>query len=283
MMIKTTIVRLLFFLLVVNCKLYGQFNTLTRSFTGTTKLSDPIASERRKIPDKSTERNRWRLKKTTTKSQLKKEIDSLKMMILQMNENKPQVVKFEFKRIEDSLMMLIKDRIQNLKTEDKKPETVNTPEMTARVIGKSFFPQFKMPLQNRLIITSSFGNRGHPIFKNVRLHNGVDLRANYERVFAVLDGYVMEAGWDKGGGGNYMKIRHSESYITSYLHLSEIYYKAGEFVKAGYVIGKSGSTGNSTGPHLHFSVSEKGKFINPIGFLNNLIKTNNLFTKYYER
>lgn len=133
-----------------------------------------------------------------------------------------------------------------------------------------------------MMVTSPFGWRVHPIFGANKLHNGADFKANYENVYAVLDGVVIASGWDLGGGGNYIKIRHSNSFITSYLHLSEMYYKAGEFVKAGFIIAKSGNTGNSTGAHLHFSVTENGKYINPIRFLNDLINANNLIANYYE-
>ena len=96
-----------------------------------------------------------------------------------------------------------------------------------------------------------------------------------------MDGIITAAGWDSKGGGNYIKIKHSNSFVTSYLHLSEIYYRVGEYVKAGFFIAKSGNSGNSTGPHLHFSVSENGNFINPIQFLNDLIKANNLIATHY--
>ena len=96
-----------------------------------------------------------------------------------------------------------------------------------------------------------------------------------------MDGIVTASGWDSKGGGNYIKIKHSNSFVTAYLHLSEIYYRVGEYVKAGFIIAKSGNSGNSTGPHLHFSVSENGKYINPIHFLNDLIKANNLIATHY--
>lgn len=136
-----------------------------------------------------------------------------------------------------------------------------------------------MPLDKRIVVTSPFGWRTHPIFRAAKMHNGADLKAHYENVYAVLDGIVTESGNSKGGG-NYIRIRHSDSFVTSYLHLSEIYYKTGEVVKAGYLIARSGNSGNSTGPHLHFSVEEKGKYINPIRFLNDFIIANNLITNY---
>jgi hypothetical protein len=60
------------------------------------------------------------------------------------------------------------------------------------------------------------------------MHNGIDLKADHEDVYAVLDGIITESGWDSKGGGNYIKIKHFNRFETSYLHLSEIYYKVGK-------------------------------------------------------
>ena len=87
---------------------------------------------------------------------------------------------------------------------------------------------------------------------------------------------ISEVGFDNRGGGLFIKVNHSDRFETAYLHLSEMYYRLGESVKAGFIIGKSGNTGNSTGPHLHFAVKEWGKPINPINFLNDLIFANNI-------
>ena len=139
-----------------------------------------------------------------------------------------------------------------------------------------------MPVKNKISITSPFGSRLHPIFGTTKFHNGIDLKANYENVYSVMDGIVSDVGWDSKGGGNFIKIKHFNRFETSYLHLSEIYYQVGELVNAGFIIAKSGNTGNSTGPHLHFSVKEFGQIINPAHFLNDLIKVNNLITLYNE-
>ena len=139
-----------------------------------------------------------------------------------------------------------------------------------------------MPLNSGISITSPYGIRIHPIFGATKFHNGIDLAANYENVYSVLDGIVTETGWDNKGGGNYIKIKHFNRFETAYLHLSEMYYRVGEFVKAGFIIAKSGNSGNSTGPHLHFSVKEFGQSINPSHFLNDLIKVNQLIANHYE-
>ncbi|RJQ34166.1 hypothetical protein C4566_02490 [Candidatus Parcubacteria bacterium] len=83
-------------------------------------------------------------------------------------------------------------------------------------------------------------------------------------VRAVGDGTVMSAGWNSGGYGNLIKIRHNETYSTNYAHLSKIYVKAGQHVTQGDVIGAVGSTGYSTGPHLHYEMVQNGTKINPL-------------------
>ncbi len=115
-------------------------------------------------------------------------------------------------------------------------------------------------------LTSGFGMRFHPILNYVGAHNGVDYGTPVGTpVWAVADGTVLRAGWDKGGG-NMICIRHFNSLETCYLHLS----KLGDGVRPGarvsqkQVIGLSGSTGMSTGPHLHFALKRGGAFINPL-------------------
>jgi murein DD-endopeptidase MepM/ murein hydrolase activator NlpD len=139
-----------------------------------------------------------------------------------------------------------------------------------------------MPLNRKIEITSPYGIRTHPVFGVYKFHNGVDLDAHYENVYSVLDGIVTETGWNNNGG-NYIKIRHFNRFETTYLHLSEIYYRVGEPVNAGFIIAKSGNSGSSTGPHLHFSVKEFGLSINPTHFLNDLIKVNHLIETYHAK
>lgn len=134
-----------------------------------------------------------------------------------------------------------------------------------------------MPLQ-RMIITSNYGNRFHPVDKTEKFHAGVDLRAKSDYVFAVLDGIVSDAGYS-GGAGNYIKIRHGD-FETVYMHLSRTFFSEGDIIYAGDIIALSGNTGKSTAPHLHFAVKENGRYINPIQFLNDLIQTNNALADY---
>lgn len=195
------------------------------------------------------------------------QVDSLKTMLKNYHNGNNQS-NMDYQKMKDSLFELM----HNFQPEKKQGKEFEK----APFGGLGAY----MPL-NRITVTSPYGTRLHPIFGTAKMHNGIDLKANYEDVHAVLDGLITEAGWDSKGGGNYIKIKHFNRFETSYLHLSEIYYKVGEKVRAGFIIGKSGNTGNSTGPHLHFAVKEFGQSINPYHFLNDLNKANNLIATYY--
>ena len=127
----------------------------------------------------------------------------------------------------------------------------------------------KAPLNYRRI-SSHFSNaRKHPVTKVVRPHHGVDYAApTGTPVVTVGDGVVIEKGWDKKGGGNYIKIKHNSTYTTTYMHLNGFAkgIKKGDRVKQGQLIGYVGSTGMSTGPHLDFRLNKNGKYINPLTF-----------------
>ncbi len=117
-------------------------------------------------------------------------------------------------------------------------------------------------------ISSRFSNsRYHPVLKRYRAHHGVDYAApTGTPVYAIGNGKVIEKGYQARGGGNYIKIRHNSTYVTTYMHLSRFAkgLKIGSTVKQKEVIGYVGSTGLSTGPHLDFRVHENGKSINPL-------------------
>jgi hypothetical protein len=120
----------------------------------------------------------------------------------------------------------------------------------------------RMPVKGRL--TSGFGERFHPILGYERFHDGVDLAAAAGTpIVAAADGRVVGAGWT-GGYGNAVEIAHSGGLETRYGHMSRIAAYAGEAVRRGQIIGYVGSTGLSTGPHLHFEVMKNGRPVNPL-------------------
>jgi len=125
--------------------------------------------------------------------------------------------------------------------------------------------KFRSPLGGRF--SSFFGSRRHPIFRNRSFHNGIDIAARRGTlVGAAREGRVIATGW-MGGYGKAIIIAHPEGYKTLYGHLSRINTRPGRHVKAGWIIGRVGSTGFSTGPHLHFTLWHKGKLLNPMKIL----------------
>lgn len=114
-------------------------------------------------------------------------------------------------------------------------------------------------------ITSLYGLRRHPILGYVRMHAGVDFGAAFgSPIFAVSDGIVAFAG-RHGGHGNYVKLDHGGGMGSGYGHMSRIAVSPGAHVQAGQVIGYVGSSGLSTGPHLHYEVYQNGHTVNPLG------------------
>jgi len=112
-------------------------------------------------------------------------------------------------------------------------------------------------------ITSNYGLRMHPVLRYSRMHRGVDFRAAYGTpILAAADGRVSAAGW-AGGYGRQVRLSHSGGIATSYSHMSRIAVRPGTAVRRGQVIGYVGSTGLSTGPHLHYEMYRNGATINP--------------------
>jgi murein DD-endopeptidase MepM/ murein hydrolase activator NlpD len=114
-------------------------------------------------------------------------------------------------------------------------------------------------------ITSAFGWRVHPILRFRRLHKGIDFGARWGTpIMAAGDGQVVRAGWS-GGYGQQVRIAHGDGLTTSYSHMSRIVAPIGTPVRQGQLIGYVGSTGLSTGPHLHFETLRNGVAVNPMG------------------
>lgn len=124
------------------------------------------------------------------------------------------------------------------------------------------------PLKNMYSVTSGFGKRYHPILKRLRTHTGVDITApKGTPVYATADGTVTSES-PGGGYGLTIVINHGYTYKTLYAHLSKKAVKPGQKVKRGQVIGYVGSTGMSTGAHLHYEVIKNGQRVNPVYYFN---------------
>ncbi len=149
------------------------------------------------------------------------------------------------------------------------PENNLSEKMVLTPVNSAETLEYEMPLNGR--ISSSFGTRFHPIDKKMKVHTGVDIAVpRGTSVAAAADGIVTFAG-RKGGYGNVVIVEHSDGRQTFYAHCDKLLVEKGQTVSFGEEIAKSGSTGKSTGPHLHFEVRENGKPIDPLKFLSNVL------------
>jgi murein DD-endopeptidase MepM/ murein hydrolase activator NlpD len=125
----------------------------------------------------------------------------------------------------------------------------------------------RRPLTGELDMSSPFGVRMDPFVREAAMHTGIDFRGTTgDPVHATAAGKVSKAGWE-GGYGQMVEIDHGEGLATRYGHLSEIDVRVGQSVHIGQVIGRVGSTGRSTGPHLHYETRINGEAVNPTRFL----------------
>ena len=117
-------------------------------------------------------------------------------------------------------------------------------------------------------VTSPFGMRKHPILGYERMHNGIDMSAaKGTPIYAAKSGRVTVAAYQAGGAGYYVSINHGDGFSSIYMHMTHYIVSAGQYVNAGQVIGYLGSSGLSTGPHLHFGISYNGKYVNPLAYI----------------
>jgi murein DD-endopeptidase MepM/ murein hydrolase activator NlpD len=160
-------------------------------------------------------------------------------------------------------------------------EVNNIEEFAYDAGEKIFIPEAKLPsIELRRVwgelfrypvrgwITSSYGYRADPFTGERRFHNGIDIAGSFGApIGAALEGRVIETGFNNTSG-NYVVVAHAGGYVTSYAHMSLIRVKQGQWVNEAQRLGDIGSTGYSTGNHLHFSISRWGKSINPIMLLH---------------
>ncbi len=128
---------------------------------------------------------------------------------------------------------------------------------------------FKWPAPSYTKISDDYGNRIHPILGVQQFHNGVDMAApGGSPILAAYDGEVVAASYN-ASMGNYVMIDHGDSLYTIYMHASALYVSKGDLVSKGQKIAAVGTTGRSTGNHLHFSVRKNGSYVSPWNYLSN--------------
>ncbi len=157
---------------------------------------------------------------------------------------------------------------QDLKLKSTQPGrwTMKLPQNIA-AIDLNSISKFVLPVTGA--ISSGFGWRIHPVTGERKLHKGVDFAApTGTPIFAAADGVVTDAGWTDGGYGNIVELRHDDGSVTLYAHANSVYVSKGQIVRRGTAIAEVGTTGRSTGPHLHFEVQPDGRTaVDPMDYL----------------
>lgn len=136
-------------------------------------------------------------------------------------------------------------------------------------VGSTATGTLTWPCPSSTYITSVFGWRIHPIFLTERYHNGIDIAADSGAAIVAADSGTVSIATYSESAGNYVSIYHSDGMMTIYMHMTYYIVSAGEEVTKGQTIGYVGSTGWSTGPHLHFGVSINGSYVDPLSYFSN--------------
>ena len=181
---------------------------------------------------------------------------------LQADKGRDALLPDDVERRLASTLMAVDESVQELRAANAPGTLAPSPRLEEGELV------LRAPL-SRLVVSSPFGRRRDPFTSIVRYHSGVDLDAvSGASVFTSATGIIVYAGL-QGGYGRYIVVDHGEGVRTHYAHLSKINTEVGALVIEGDVIGSVGSTGRSTGPHLHFAVTDNvGAFLDPLALLD---------------
>lgn len=209
--------------------------------------------------EKIAQREKELAEKVRIISQLKNEIQNQKREIQKQTEIKEKILKeiTQERAFYEQALRELEETSREIEQWIKKLEAERKIRYPAVWRGL-----FQMPVNGE--ITSGFGYRIHPIFKIRKFHTGIDIGAEYGApVVAAEEGIVIFSGW-WGGYGKVVIIDHGGGIVTLYAHCSSLLVFAGQKVRRGEMIARVGSTGISTGPHLHFEVRKNGVPVNPL-------------------
>lgn len=187
-----------------------------------------------------------------------KEGDTLEAIAKKYKGDVAKIKELEYNNLQSPTGVIIADTLLMVPGGEKpyQPRTVNIGGQTVTVNAPRGVGKFQWPASG--YISQYFGDYGH---------RGLDIAGpSGSPVYAADAGVVIESAWD-GGFGNCIMIDHGNGFVTLYAHLTTFYTQVGQNIRAGQAIGKTGSTGNSTGPHLHFEVQYMGGLTNPLKYL----------------
>ncbi len=177
-------------------------------------------------------------------------------------ESRQEAMADEIRALEKDLDALEKKRYEEWLATQPKPSAPSGGSSN-NVNGQTWI----VPI-NYTWFSSPFGMRIHPTQGYWKMHNGVDLSApSGTPIYATRSGVVSYSGYN-GSAGNYVTINHQDGYKSRYMHMTHYVVSTGQWVSAGQVIGYCGSTGDSTGPHLHFEIEYNGRYVNPANYIS---------------
>ena len=180
----------------------------------------------------------------------------------------------ESEDLQSDLMKEIAQAEKDLKAAQYK-EWLATYVPTTRPTGTDTTPSTDVPSSSGWIkplksytLTSPFGMRVHPITGVLKMHEGIDMSAPQGTpIYAAKSGKVTRTAFQAGGAGYYVTINHGDGFSSVYMHMTHYIVSPNQYVSAGQVIGYVGSTGGSTGPHLHFGIAYNGTYVNPLNYI----------------
>lgn len=242
------------------------------------EMMDEVRKSAQSVQDKKLELAQERGALEAKKLELAEEQDELAALraktdeiLIHLNEEKQDIGQDlqSVEEMKDELVKQIAEQevkyraaVEKELEEKRRQEAENNGGTVPPSTGGFIFP---LDRSGYAYMTSPYGYRVHPISGVYKLHNGADLAA-YQgtKIYASRSGVVTTAAYNAGGYGNYVVINHGDGYSTLYGHMTHYCVSAGQYVSQGEVIGYVGSTGNSTGPHLHLTVYYNGNTINPL-------------------
>ena len=206
-------------------------------------------------------------------AELEKDIEEAINLILDIQNNleERQAEYDEIMAAEDAANANIDKLVAELEAQRRAEQANNGGGSSGAGSGANSTGSFIWPVASYVYVSSRFGQRVHPITGEIKNHTGIDIASNQgTTIYAADGGTITLAAWN-GGYGNCVMIDHGNGYVTLYGHMSSIAVSQGQTVSQGDTIGYVGSTGNSTGPHLHFEVLKNGTRIDPEQFFSGLV------------
>jgi murein DD-endopeptidase MepM/ murein hydrolase activator NlpD len=214
------------------------------------------------------------------KAELESQIEAASAMIADLEGDIETYTAFyeENEKLESEVQSKIDQKVAQLKAEEAARAAAAAAAAAANqsknntssgsAVGSKDSGYYYWPCQSCTTISSPFGYRVHPIFNTTKFHSGVDIAASYgATISAAASGTVAIAEYSSSYG-NYAVIYHSNGTTTLYAHMSSIAVTAGSSISQGDTVGYVGSTGNSTGPHLHFEVRVNGSCVDPLSYFS---------------